>query len=57
LADEEEGDLTEDSIAISDPCASTQFQMNMALPSVVKGVIEEPDIEIDIIVFYWLKFV
>jgi DNA-directed RNA polymerase beta' subunit len=49
LADEEEGDLTEDSIAISDPCASTQFQMNMALPSVVKGVIEEPDIEIDII--------
>jgi DNA-directed RNA polymerase II subunit RPB1 len=48
LAEEEEGDLTEDNMQLTDPCASTQFQMNMVLPSGVKGVMEEPDIEIDI---------
>ena len=48
LAEEEEGDLTEDNMQLTDPCASTQFQMNMVLPSGIKGVMEEPDIEIDI---------
>jgi DNA-directed RNA polymerase II subunit RPB1 len=49
LQEEEEGDLTvEDGMQLADPCSSTQFQMNMVLPSGTKGVIEEPDIEIDI---------
>jgi DNA-directed RNA polymerase II subunit RPB1 len=49
LQEEEEGDLTvEDGMQLADPCSSTQFQMNMVLPSGTSGVIEEPDIEIDI---------
>jgi DNA-directed RNA polymerase II subunit RPB1 len=49
LQEEEEGDLTvEDGMQLADPCSSTQFQMNMVLPSGNSGVIEEPDIEIDI---------
>jgi DNA-directed RNA polymerase II subunit RPB1 len=50
LKDEEEGNLTvDDGLQLADPCASTQFQMNMVLPSTVtKTAIEEPDIELDI---------
>ena len=51
LEDEEEGDITmlgEAGLQLADPCSSTQFQMNMVLPS-GNTVIEEPDIEIDII--------
>jgi DNA-directed RNA polymerase subunit A" len=48
LPDEEEGDMIIDNIQL-DPCSSTQFQMNMVLPSAIKDIIEEPDIEIDII--------
>ena len=48
LPDEEEGDMIIDNIQL-DPCSSTQFQMNMVLPSTIKDIIEEPDIEIDII--------
>ncbi len=50
LEDEEEGDITmlgEAGLQLADPCSSTQFQMNMVLPS-GKAVIEEPEIEIDI---------
>jgi DNA-directed RNA polymerase II subunit RPB1 len=51
LDDEEEGDITElgeAGLQLADPCSSTQFQMNMVLPS-GNTVIEEPEIEIDII--------
>uniref|UniRef100_A0A6C0DV20 DNA-directed RNA polymerase n=1 Tax=viral metagenome TaxID=1070528 RepID=A0A6C0DV20_9ZZZZ len=51
LEDEEEGDITmlgEAGLQLADPCSSTQFQMNMVLPS-GNTVIEEPDIEIDVI--------
>lgn len=51
LEDEEEGDITqlgEAGVQLADPCSSTQFQMNMVLPS-GKTVIEEPEIEIDLI--------
>ena len=51
LEDEEEGDITmlgEAGLQLADPCSSTQFQMNMVLPS-GNTVIEEPEIEIDII--------
>ena len=51
LDDEEEGDVTElgeAGLQLADPCSSTQFQMNMVLPS-GNTVIEEPEIEIDII--------
>jgi hypothetical protein len=51
LEDEEEGDLSllsEGALQLTDPCSSTQFQMNMVLPS-IKEVLEEPEIEIDII--------
>jgi DNA-directed RNA polymerase II subunit RPB1 len=51
LDDEEEGDVTElgeAGLQLADPCSSTQFQMNMVLPS-GNVVIEEPEIEIDII--------
>jgi DNA-directed RNA polymerase II subunit RPB1 len=51
LEDEEEGDLTqlEDSgISMSDPCAATQFQMNMVMPQ-GKAIMEEEDIEVNIL--------
>jgi DNA-directed RNA polymerase II subunit RPB1 len=51
LEDEEEGDVTmlgEAGLQLADPCSTTQFQMNMVLPS-SKAVIEEPEIEIDVI--------
>ena len=51
LEEEEEGDITElgeAGIQLADPCSTTQFQMNMVLPS-GKTIIEEPDIEIDVI--------
>ena len=51
LEDEQEGDITslgESSVQLADPCSSTQFQMNMVLPS-GNTAIEEPDIEIDVI--------
>ena len=46
LEDEEEGDITmlgEAGLQLADPCSSTQFQMNMVLPS-GNTVIEELDI-------------
>jgi DNA-directed RNA polymerase II subunit RPB1 len=51
LDDEEEGDITElgeSGLQLADPCSTTQFQMNMVMPS-GKFMIEEPEIEIDII--------
>jgi DNA-directed RNA polymerase beta' subunit len=51
LEDEQEGDITElgeAGLQLADPCSSTQFQMNMVLPS-GKTVIEEPEIEIDLV--------
>jgi hypothetical protein len=51
LEDEQEGDITElgeGGIQLADPCSTTQFQMNMVLPS-GKTVIEEPEIEIDVV--------
>jgi DNA-directed RNA polymerase II subunit RPB1 len=51
LEDEEEGDVSllgESGLQLTDPCSSTQFQMNMVMPS-SKMIIEEPEIEIDII--------
>jgi hypothetical protein len=50
LEREEEGDLTEmheSGLQLTDPCNSTQFQMNMILPS-AKASFEEPDIEMDV---------
>jgi hypothetical protein len=50
LEAEEEGDLTvmnESRLQPTDPCNSTQFQMNMILPS-TKAIVEEPDIEMNI---------
>jgi DNA-directed RNA polymerase II subunit RPB1 len=51
LEDEEEGDLTtlgEAGLQLTDPCSTTQFQMNMVIPS-SKVIIEEPEIEFDVI--------
>jgi DNA-directed RNA polymerase beta' subunit len=51
LEDEEEGDITElgeSGLQLADPCSTTQFQMNMVLPT-EKVIIEEPEIEIDLI--------
>jgi DNA-directed RNA polymerase II subunit RPB1 len=51
LEDELEGDITglgEAGLQLADPCSSTQFQMNMVLPS-GKTMIEEPEIEIDLV--------
>jgi len=51
LEDEEEGDLSqldESSMALSDPCAKTQFQMNMVMPQ-AKAMMEEDDIEVNIL--------
>jgi DNA-directed RNA polymerase II subunit RPB1 len=51
LEDEEEGDLTqleESGISMSDPCAATQFQMNMVMPQ-GKAIMEEEDIEVNIL--------
>jgi DNA-directed RNA polymerase beta' subunit len=51
LENEEEGDISglgEAGLQLADPCSSTQFQMNMVLPS-GKAAIEEPEIELDII--------
>jgi DNA-directed RNA polymerase II subunit RPB1 len=49
LEEEEVGDLTvEDGLQLADPCATTQFQMNMTLPSGGNAVMEEPDIEINV---------
>jgi DNA-directed RNA polymerase II subunit RPB1 len=51
LEDEQEGDITqlgEAGLQLADPCSSTQFQMNMVLPS-GKTLIEEPEIEIDVV--------
>jgi DNA-directed RNA polymerase II subunit RPB1 len=50
LEDEQEGDISalgEAGYQLADPCSSTQFQMNMVLPT-GNTRIEEPDIEIDI---------
>jgi DNA-directed RNA polymerase beta' subunit len=52
LETEEEGDISalgETGLQLADPCSTTQFQMNMVLPSTnTAGVIEEPDIEIEV---------
>jgi DNA-directed RNA polymerase II subunit RPB1 len=51
LEDEEEGDISglgEAGLQLADPCSTTQFQMNMVLPS-GSVAIEEPEIEIDVI--------
>ena len=51
LEDEEEGDITElgeSGLQLTDPCSTTQFQMNMVLPT-SNVLIEEPEIEIDVI--------
>ena len=51
LEDEEEGDLTqlgESNISMSDPCSSTQFQMNMVMPQ-GKAIMDEDDIEVNIL--------
>ena len=51
LDDEEDGDLTqleETGIALSDPCAATQFQMNMVIPE-GKAMMEEEDVEVNIL--------
>ncbi len=48
LEEEEEGDLlAETGLQLADPCSTTQFQMNMVLPS-GKTLIEEPEIEMNI---------
>jgi DNA-directed RNA polymerase II subunit RPB1 len=55
LDQEEEGDLDqmEDSRpSMDDPCALTQFQMNMVLPTTevpIEMQLDEPDVEIDIV--------
>lgn len=55
LDQEEEGDLDqmEDSRpSMDDPCALTQFQMNMVLPTTAVPIemqLDEPDVEIDIV--------
>jgi DNA-directed RNA polymerase II subunit RPB1 len=51
LEEEQEGDISglgEGGLQLADPCSSTQFQMNMVLPS-GKTMIEEPEIEIDLV--------
>lgn len=51
LEEEEEGDLSElgeSGLQLADPCSSTNFQMNMTLPS-SRVMIDEPEIEIDVI--------
>jgi DNA-directed RNA polymerase II subunit RPB1 len=52
LETEEEGDISalgESGLQLADPCSTTQFQMNMVLPSVnTSNTIEEPDIEIEL---------
>jgi DNA-directed RNA polymerase II subunit RPB1 len=51
LENEKEGDITglgEAGMQLADPCSTTQFQMNMVLPT-GKTMIEEPEIEIDVI--------
>lgn len=52
LETEEEGDISalgETGLQLADPCSTTQFQMNMVLPSAnTTGVLEEPDIEIEL---------
>ena len=51
LEDEEEGDLSrlgETDISMSDPCSTTQFQMNMVMPQ-GKAIMEEDDIEVNIL--------
>ena len=55
LDEEEEGDLDqmeESRPSMDDPCALTQFQMNMVLPTTsmpVEMQMDEPDVEIDIV--------
>jgi hypothetical protein len=55
LDQEEEGDLDqmeESRPSADDPCALTQFQMNMVLPTTevpIEMQLEEPDVEIDIV--------
>jgi len=55
LDEEEEGDLDqmeESRASMDDPCALTQFQMNMVLPTTaipVESQLDEPDVEIDIV--------
>jgi len=51
LEDEEDGDLSrldEGGIQMSDPCAATQFQMNMVMPKKT-NVMEEEDVEVNIL--------
>ena len=51
LENEKEGDISqlgEAGMQLAEPCSSTQFQMNMVLPT-GKTMIEEPEIEIDVI--------
>jgi DNA-directed RNA polymerase beta' subunit len=50
LEDEEEGDITglgETGLQLVDPCSTTNFQMNMVLPSSTTKL-EEPEIEIEL---------
>jgi DNA-directed RNA polymerase II subunit RPB1 len=50
-AQEEDGDITDlmdDAMQIADPCATTQFQMNISMPPTVQHL-EEPDVDIAII--------
>jgi DNA-directed RNA polymerase II subunit RPB1 len=50
LEDEEEGDITmlgESGMQLLDPCSTTNFQMNMVLPSSTTKL-EEPEIEIEV---------
>ena len=55
LDEEEEGDLDqmeESRPSMDDPCALTQFQMNMVLPTTsvpIESQLDEPDVEIDIV--------
>jgi len=55
LDQEEEGDLDqmeESRPSMDDPCALTQFQMNMVLPTTAVPIemqLDEPDVEIDIV--------
>ena len=55
LDQEEEGDLDqmeESRPSMDDPCALTQFQMNMVLPTTevpIEMQLDEPDVEIDIV--------
>jgi DNA-directed RNA polymerase II subunit RPB1 len=49
LEEEQEGDLlTDERMALDDPCSSAQFQMNALVPS-TKPIMEESEIEIELL--------